>query len=123
MFEGTSEYCPADAGQDLRGFNRAESFSEAPARNQGAKDEADRRSDHGKDKGKKARLSENWKAIMRALEAIGLIIMAGIVLGVMLTSIWIIIVALRADPDFDDEDDREIYEREYWDRKERDKKT
>lgn len=60
---------------------------------------------------------------MRALEAIGLIIMAGIVLGVMLTSIWIIIVALRADPDFDDEDDREIYEREYWDRKERDKKT
>ena len=60
---------------------------------------------------------------MRVLEAIGLIIMIGIVLGVILTSIWIVIIALRADPDFEDDDDREIYEHQYWEKKDKNKKA
>lgn len=123
MFEGTSEYCPADAGQDLRGFGKAQSFNEAPTRDQGAEDAAHRRPDHRKDKGKKARLFKNRKKVMRAIEAIGLIIMIGIVLGVILTSVWIVIIAIRSDPDFEDQDDREIYENKYWEKRNNNKKA
>lgn len=98
MFEGTSEYCPADAGQDLRGFGKAQSFNEAPTRDKGAEDAAHRRPDHGKDKGKEARLSKNRKKVMREIEAIGQIVMISNVLGVILTLVWIVIIALWSDP-------------------------
>ena len=54
---------------------------------------------------------------MRTLEAIGLVIMIGIILGIVLTTIWIIIIALRGDPDFEDEEDIEIHEHQYWEKK------
>lgn len=60
---------------------------------------------------------------MRTIEAIGLIIMIGIILGVLITSIWIIIIAVRGDPDFEDEEDREIYEDRYWEKRGGNKKT
>lgn len=60
---------------------------------------------------------------MRVLEAIGYIIMAGIMLGVVLTAVWILLTAFRSDLDFEDEDDRDIYERQYWEKKNKNKKT
>ena len=54
---------------------------------------------------------------MRILEAIGLVIMIGIILGIVLTTAWIITIAFRADPDFEDEDEREVYEHRYWEKK------
>lgn len=61
---------------------------------------------------------------MKVIEAIGLIIMIGVILGVILTSVWIVIIAVRQDPYFEDEDDREIYENKYWEkRNNKNKKT
>ena len=51
-----------------------------------------------------------------AIEVLGYIIMIGIFLGVVGTTIWILIICFRSDPDFKDEDDQEIHENEYWDK-------
>lgn len=48
------------------------------------------------------------------IEIIGSIIMCSIILGVIGTSIWIVIIAFRADPDHEDDEDQEIYEHKYW---------
>lgn len=48
------------------------------------------------------------------LEIIGCIIAIAVILGVIGTAIWIFIIALRADPDHEDQEDEEIYEHDYW---------
>lgn len=55
-------------------------------------------------------------SISGIIEIIGYIILVSIILGVIGTSIWIAIIAFRADPDHEDEDDQEIYEHEFWKR-------
>lgn len=51
-----------------------------------------------------------------AIEIIGTIIMAGICLGIVGTTIWILIVCMKSDPDAEDEDDIDIREKEFWDK-------
>lgn len=48
-------------------------------------------------------------------EIIATIVISGMVLGFLATLVFCILVALRSDPDFEDEEDREIYEKKYWD--------
>lgn len=55
------------------------------------------------------------------IEIIGCIIASAVILGVIGTTIWIFIIALRADPDHEDDEDQEIYEHKYW--KDRNKKA
>lgn len=51
------------------------------------------------------------------IEILGWIVLIGITIGLAATLGFFIWIVCNADPDFKNEDDREIYEHKYWKKK------